>query len=137
AVEDAVFDHRLSAHAQDEMLSLAEQRRGHLDRLLMREGLDRAPGGDLPEQRHAPRDRILLGSDPAAPIPLARESPLLLEPLQVLLDGAEGRELECLPDLPLRRRDPVLDAVRPNEIEDFLLAFREIHFSPNKIRKKL
>src|SRR5262249_51945000 len=105
AVQNPVLDHGFTAHAKDEMLSLAEQRRRNFDRFLLRKGLDRPARGDEAEQRDsaaAGRRRLLPRGDAAAAVPLPGEGTLLFEPLQVLLDGAKRRELEPLPNLALR-----------------------------------
>ena len=139
AIADSVVDHGIPAHAEDEVLSLPEERRWDLDRLVVGKRLDGAAGGDGAEQRHLARvagQRVRGGRrrDAAAAIPLARESALLLQPLQVLLNRSEGGQLELLANLTLGRRNPLFIPVAPDEIEDFLLAFGEVHRLPKFVR---
>src|SRR5262249_19942562 len=122
----------ISPNAENKVLPLAEQRRRHLDTLLVRKGLDRASGGDGTQQRDLARSgRLLSRRDASAPIPLPRKRSLLFEALQMFLHGPEGGEPEPFPDFPLGRRDSFLTAIIPYEIENFLLSFGKIHNPSN------
>jgi hypothetical protein len=51
AVADLLVDHRVALDPQDVRVALADQRFGHGDRLVARDGLDGTAGRDVPEQR--------------------------------------------------------------------------------------
>src|SRR5439155_4144102 len=119
------------------MLTLAQQRRRHLDGFFIRKGLDGPSGGHVAEKRHLARGRPLgRGGDPPTAVTLAGEGPLFLEPLQVFLDRPKRGEPEILPDLSLRRRNAALRSVASDEVQDFLLALGEIHVCPYLLRSR-
>src|SRR6202030_2257982 len=65
-IPDPVLHHGIAANAEDEVLPLAEKRRGDLDGLLVRERLDGTTGGDGSEKSNLARARGLGGGRDAA-----------------------------------------------------------------------
>src|SRR6185436_836514 len=91
--------------------------------------LDRFAGGDAPEEadlRGTGPGRRIGELDPTLLVPVPAQEALALEQLQMLVHGAVGSEPETLADLAMRRRVTLLAAEVTDELEDLLLARRQV-----------
>jgi hypothetical protein len=125
AVEDAGVDHRQAPHLEQEVGTRVEQ--GGVERvaaLHVLDGEDRRAGGDAADQR---QPELLDQPDAARRARLEVDDALPGERLEVVFRRVRRGEAEGGGDFhPRRRRAEHLDGV-PDEIENFLLTWREFH----------
>src|SRR5712675_1270874 len=125
ALADAVVHHAVPHHPEGEVVVAPQQRLGHLDGLGVVDRLDRAPGGDAPEERHLDlhRPRVDQLEGALAVPPGAADDPLLFQLLEVLLDRVVRAEPERLADLLVRGGHALVGDEAPDVVVDRLLLF--------------